>query len=225
MSAKILGAFCGLMGLLAGCGAAVDGALTQDELTTTRIVHPNEINKNGVINIGLNRDVSIPTTFPASPGNSGGYAMQTGAIDNQGLFAVSGLFAGTNVSQPPSGSAIYAGTFNLIEITDIEIADNPITGSPEINGERGLQSGDLTLVASFSDDWIRSTPGSELTVDGRLIGTDIVGIVQYNGIDGSLEGMAGGDQAIGAFHGEGNVGPGTADDYMFAGGFIADRAF
>ena len=138
-------------------------------------------------------------------------------IDGEGLFAVAGLFPGTSVTARPSGSASYSGVYNLIEIEDIAISDG------EINGRRTLQSGDLTLLANFGSNTIVSAPGSDLAVNGSMVGTDLNGTVRYNGVTGNLDGLVGGNQAIGAFHGEGNVGPGTQDDYMYAGGFIADR--
>ena len=216
MSAKMLSALCGALGLLAGCGTAVTDALTQDELTRTGFVEVPEINKNGLINIGLENDI-VTRAYRASPGNFGGYAFQTGGIDGEGLFAVAGLFPGTSVTRPPSGTASYFGEYNLIAIDNIAIRNG------EINGDRTLHTGDLVLLADFDNNAIFSAPGSDLAVNGAIDVTGINGTVRFNGVTGSLDGLVGGNQAIGAFHGEGNVGPGTDDDYMYAGGFIADR--
>lgn len=216
MSAKILSAFCGVMGLLAGCGAAVDPALTQNELTTTGFVRVPNISNSGVINIGLENDITT-RVVPTSPGSFSGYAIQTGAIPNEGLFAVAGLLPNSTVTTPPSGTASYSGAYSLIEINNINIAGGEIRGTP------ALRSEPLTLIANFANNKLVDDGGSNLQVNGTVNGTDIGGTVRYNGVQGNLDGLIGGNRAIGAFHGEGNVGPGTSDDYMYAGGFIANR--
>lgn len=216
MSAKILGALCGAMGLLAGCGAAVDPALTQDELTTTGFVRVPNISNSGVISIGLEDNVTTQV-YRTSLNSGSGYAIQTGAIPNEGLFAVAGLLPNTTVTNPPSGTASYNGTYNLIEINNINISGGEIRGTP------ALRSEPLTLIANFANDKLVDDGGSDLQVNGTVNGTDIGGTVTYNGVQGNLDGLIGSNRAIGAFHGEGNVGPGTSDDYMYAGGFIANR--
>ena len=214
MSAKILGMICGAMGLLAGCGAAVTDGLSQDQLTTTGFVNPSA---SGAINIGLENNITnVVERVPGLPNS--GYAIQTGAIADEGLFAVAGLLpAAIPTSRPSSGSVTYAGEYNLIEINDIDIVGDEIIGFPQ------LRSGNLDLTANFNNGTLQSQPGSGLTVNGTVNGADIGGTVIYNGVAGNLDGLIGGKVVVGAFHGEGNVGPGTQDDYMYAGGFIADR--
>ncbi len=217
MSAKILSVLCGAMGVLAGCGAAVTDPLTQDELTTTGFVRAPNISSSGAIDIGLENNVE--TRVARTSANSlSGYAFQTGAIPNEGLFAVAGLLPGTTVtSAPVTGTASYSGSYNLFEITNIGISGGQIRGTP------ALQTEPLTLIANFANDKLVDDGGSDLTVNGTVNGTDIGGTVTFNGVQGNLDGLIGGNRAIGAFHGEGNVGPGTDDDYMYAGGFIANR--
>jgi hypothetical protein len=217
MSAKILSVLCGAMALLAGCGAAVDGALTQDELTTTGFVRAPNISNSGVIDIGLENDVTTRVA-QTSPGSGSGYAFQTGAIPNEGLFAVAGLLPNTTVTAvPTSGFASYSGSYNLVQVSNINISGGEIQGTPELLTEP------LTLIANFANDKLVDDGGSDLQVNGTVNGTDIGGTVTFNGVQGNLDGLIGGNRAIGAFHGEGNVGPGTDDDYMYAGGFIANR--
>lgn len=214
MSAKILGALCGAMGLLAGCGAAVTDVPTQNELTTTRFVNPSAA---GAIDIGLVNNVRTQVE-ETSPGSGIGYAIQTGAIPGDGLFAVAGILPGTAsvLTPPPVGSASYFGSYNLVSISNINIAGGQITGTPTVHSEP------LTLIANFANDKLVDDGGSNLTVRGTVIGSDIGGLVIYNGVEGNLDGLIGGNGTVGVFHGEGNVGPGTQDDYMYAGGFIAD---
>jgi len=57
--------------------------------------------------------------------------------------------------------------------------------------------------------------GNRLSVDGRIDGTTLSGTVTYDGVAGSLRGLVGGNEAIGAFHGH-------DDNNVFAGGFIAN---
>jgi predicted ATP-dependent Lon-type protease len=211
-----MGALLAALSLLAACDAATTDPQTQNDLTTTGFVQVPNINKNGVIDIGLESDVNTQV-HRASAGNFGGYAFQTGAVANEGLYAVAGLFPGTSVTPRPAGAAIYSGQYNLMEISNIEL------NGGFINGDRALRAGNLTLLADFGSNTIVSAPGSALVVNGTANGTNIDGTVSYGGVTGALDGLVGGNQAIGVFHGEGNVGPGTADDYMYAGGFIADR--
>ena len=214
MSVRILSAVFGVAGLLAGCGTVVTEPLTQDELTTTLFATPSA---SGAIDIGLVNNVSnIDVRVPGLPNS--GYAIQTGAIPGEGLFAASGLLpADIPTFRPSSGFVTYAGEYRLIEINDIDIVGGEIRGIPQ------EQSGPLNLTADFTNNTLQSQSGSDLAVIGTVNGADINGSVIYNGVIGDLDGLIGGKVVVGAFHGEGNVGPGTADDYMYSGGFIADR--
>ena len=217
MSVKILSVLCGTVGLLAGCGTEGAVPLTQNQLTTTGFVGGSNISNSGVIDIGLQNNVNSRVAR-TSPFSGSGYAIQTGGIPNEGLFAVAGLLPNTTVSPTPiSGTASYTGSYNLIEINDIGISGGVIRGTPELRSEP------LTLIANFENDILVDDGGSDLAVNGTVNGSDIGGTVTYNGVQGNLDGLIGGNRAIGAFHGEGNVGPGTNDDYMYAGGFIANQ--
>lgn len=190
----------GVMLLLTACN-------TQDNLTTTRFATPSA---TGVINIGLQDAQSRVYTTPFD--SRSGYAFQIGQIPNEGLFAVAGLLPGSTVTAPPTGSASYSGTYNLVTVSGISMDNDSIGGFT-----RGY-SGDLTLLANFANGNVVSAPGSALTVDGTATGRNLSGTVTFEGVEGDLRGLIGGDNAIGAFHGEGND-----DTYMFAGGFIAGR--
>ena len=217
MSAKIISLLCGAMGLLAGCDAAATDPLTQNELTTTGFVRAPNISNTGFIDIGLQNDVTTRVA-QTSLGSGSGYAFQTGAIPNEGLFAVAGLLPNTTVTAvPTTGFASYSGSYNLVQVSNINISGGEIRGTPALLTEP------LTLIANFANDKLVDDGGSNLQVNGIVSGTDIGGTVTYNGVQGNLDGLIGGNRAIGAFHGEGNVGPGTQDDYMYAGGFIANR--
>ena len=213
MSVRIYGALFGAISLLSACDAAGTKIPTQDELTTTGFVLPSS---TGVINIGLQNNVNSRVA-QTSPGSGIGYAFQTGAIPDEGLFAVAGLLPNSTVTARPAGTASYTGTYNLIAVDNIDYSGGFITG------DQTLENGNLTLLANFASNTVFSAPGSDLAVTGVVNGNDITGSVAYNGVAGNLDGLIGGNRAIGAFHGEGNVGPGTDDDYMYAGGFIATR--
>ena len=216
MSVRIYGALFGAISLLSACDAAGTNTPTQDALTTTGFVAPSA---TGVINIGLEGFPlsRVAQTFP----NSGvGYAFQAGSIANEGLFAVAGVLPGTEsaLTLPPVGSATYSGTYNLVEVSNVSL------GSQSITGSQNLRSGTLDLAANFANNTLVSIGGGALSVNGRVeSGNEMTGTVSYGGVSGDLGGFIGGNRAIGAFHGEGNVGPGSDDDYMYAGGFIAAR--
>ena len=215
MSVRILSAFFGVAGLLAGCGTVVTEPLTQDELVTSGFA---VVSPTGAIDLGLDQvDVNKIIRF-----GQNGYAYQVGFDNTDGLFAVSGLLPTTSVTPTPTGTAIYQGNYQIAIVDNITL-DAP--GRPGIWGDPTIQKGPLTLLADFSDGSVQTPLGSALTVNGN-VDDDLGGLngnVQYGGVTGDLDMLIGGDQAIGAFHGEGNVGPGTDDDYMYAGGFIADR--
>jgi hypothetical protein len=202
MKIRRAGAAFGVMLLIAACGA------TQENLTTTRFVTPSP---TGAINIGLQDATS--RVYTTSTDSRSGFAFQTGQIENEGLFAVAGLLPGSTVTAAPSSSANYTGTYNLVAISGIALTDDSIYGF------RREESGSLTLQANFANGSVVSAPGSALSVNGTANGRDLSGTVSYNGISGALDGLIGGDRAIGAFHGEGND-----DTYMYAGGFIANRS-
>jgi hypothetical protein len=202
MKIRLAGAAFGVMLLFSGCGA------TQENLTTTRFVTPSP---TGAINIGLQDATS--RVYTTSTDSRSGFAFQTGQIENEGLFAVAGLLPGSTVTAAPSGSANYTGTYNLVAISGIALTDDSIYGF------RREESGSLALRANFGNGNVTSAPGSALIVNGNANGTVMRGTVTYQGVSGDLNGLIGGDRAIGAFHGEGND-----DTYMYAGGFIANRS-
>lgn len=215
MSVRTVGMLCGAMGLLSACDAAGVDTPTQDELTTTGFAQPSA---TGVINIGLEDNITSRVA-QTSAGSGIGYAFQTGAIPQEGLFAVAGLLPGTAASMTPrpSGTASYSGTYNLVEVENIDLGGGFITGDPT------LRSGNVTLISNFASGSIIDSGTSALSVNGTVNGANLGGTVTYNGVQGNLDGLIGGNRAIGAFHGEGNVGPGSEDDYMYAGGFITTR--
>ena len=219
MSVRIYGALFGAISLLSACDAAGTNTPTQDALTTTEFRIPNA---DGSFNVNF-RQSTLPQTYRTSSGSSSGYSFQAGSINEEGLFAVAGILPGSFVTDPPrTGTAAYVGTYNLVTIDDIRFQTNAATGEREIIGQPTLVAGNLTLLANFDDNRIYDNGAGSLDVEGTVNGKDIGGTVTYNGVQGNLDGLIGGNRAIGAFHGEGNVGPGTDDDYMYAGGFIAN---
>jgi len=137
-----------------------------------------------------------------------GYSYRVGNGTNTGFLGHAGMIPGSDVSAAPaSGAVSYAGTWEMAQITSIFVSGGMI------NGFTGTNSGSLTLTADFSSGAV-SGGGDGLTIDGALRGTDLSGTVTYQGVDGSLDGLVGGDGAVGAFHG-------NSGDIIYAGGFLA----
>ena len=161
-------------------------------------------------------DTSPRFTFTTLDGN--GFAAQTGSRNGEGLYAVAGTFQNEPVFAPVSGQVNYSGTYHILVIDDITLSGGYIS-APDVTEERGA----IELQAEFSTDTLQSVGNGPLVVNANLSGTQITGDVTFHGVPGSINGFASGNQAVAAVYGEGNVGPGNADDYMYAGEFIADR--
>lgn len=143
---------------------------------------------------------------------SNGFAHQTGVDADSGkLISEVGLLPTSSVSAlPTSGSAIYSGIYDVSGVTDADLSDDGlVTGQPYIG------SGSITLNASFNNGTLRGTSDDgDLVVRGTFDSKDLDGSVEYKGMDGDLDGLIGGDETIGIFHGE-------DDGEIFAGGFGA----
>ncbi len=139
-----------------------------------------------------------------------GYAYRVGT-NSDGALAQSGLTTGTSViAAGPSSVVSYTGSYEVARIRNIDVNNGFLTGQSDI------VSGGLVLNADFGAGTLTgSGGGGALTVNGTLSGQNIGGTVQYLGTTGQLTGLAGSDQAIGAFHGNG-------DTVVYGGGFIAD---
>ena len=159
--------------------------------------------------------------FSDETGN--GYGYQVGAVDEDGLQGFAGLVPGASVTAAPtSGAAVMTGQFELAAIKYI------ITNGTSVSGQSFLDRGDVSLNVDFANGRVTgggtgldgglvniALDNNELIVDGRFTGDRMTGTVTYDGVSGSLEGLAGSDEVIGSFHGH-------TDSALFAGGFIAN---
>ncbi len=184
---------------LSGCGI---GDAIQDRSTLSGFSTPNA---SGVISAGLTNTISGLDT----DGSGGGYAYQAGALSGEGLKAVAGIIPGTNVGALPiSGAATLTGTFEVVTITGIS------TSGDTISGIALTSSGALSLDVDFGNGTLTGSSGL-LSVDGNFSSANLNGTVTYNGVSGTLDGLVGGTQTVGVFHG-------NNFEAIYAGGFIVD---
>ncbi|MBB5722563.1 hypothetical protein FHS72_002189 [Loktanella ponticola] len=176
---------------------------TQDQATMSGFTSPSSTGR-------ISGDLSGNPVVPIIDEDGDGFSFTAGSVSGEGLKAVAGLVAGTDVSFRPSvGSASYDGVYALTYVDDISL-DNGY-----IRGERDATSGAITLTADFARGTLVSS-NSPVTVNGKLDGRDLSGTVSYRGVNGQLDGLVGGDKTVGAFHG-------NNANLIYAGGFIAYR--
>jgi len=146
----------------------------------------------------------------------------TGA-DFEGFRATAGIASGASVTAPQDGgNATLSGRFDLVTMQSITESGD------RISGVSFGDFGNLTLVADFVDDTLTGSStgfdagslntrlrNNPISVDGTISGTTLSGTVTYNGVTGPLQGLVGGNEAIGAFHG-------NSDSQIHAGGFIVN---
>lgn len=206
------------VGLLSGCDAT-------SLLAKTSFARPTN---SGNITMDLG---SSAKQYRNVDEDGDGYAFKVGAT-NKDLVAVSGVIPGSDPGpEVKEGNATYYGTYVLGGYSDVEIKGTKFKPKPMAD------AGTIVLKADFDkqtikgigtalsaedakavfDDDVKTDllQGATLKVDGKIGGAEISGKVVYNGVGGTLEGVVGEDQAIGAFHGKGQ---GT----VFAGGFSTE---
>lgn len=176
--------------------------------------------------------------------NGGGVAYLTGDkgynVFNSSIVALAGVMPQTRVSSPPpSGTVEMSGTY------EIAIAKEGVTntGSPSSNGGVYVKDGDtevfihkgtgssgtnvtpvltsrssgtINVAANFDRGTFagRSTNG-ELVVDGDLSGSSLSGEANFRGLNGTMKGLVGADEAVVAV-------AGGSSDVSYAGGFVAN---
>ncbi|MEJ6399021.1 hypothetical protein V8J84_13940 [Yoonia sp. 208BN28-4] len=142
----------------------------------------------------------------------GQYAYQTGFEQDVGMRVFAGLMPDAVVSGSVGGSAIFDARYQGSRTS--EIAITPATtpgGDPILTGTSGAFSGDITLTVDMAGTALTGSDGL-LAVNGQIDGQTLAGTVTYRGLDGSLTGLIGEDEAIGAFFA-------TSDTTIYAGGF------
>ena len=178
-------------------------------------------NSAGVLSKASSSQALTGQDFSGLTGN--GYGYQVGAVTNDGLQGFAGLVSGASVSVPTSTTATLSGEFEVAfidfiltssvgEVTGVASSDYGLIELQADFANGTLVGGGTGLDGGFTNFYLNE---NELTVDGRIDGTTLTGTVTYNGVSGSLQGLVGGNEAIGAFHGH-------TDNDVFAGGFIAN---
>lgn len=136
-------------------------------------------------------------------------AFTTGTNNTSGqVVAVSGIAPGATV-----GPAITGGTATYATEYGYQVVDDVIRTPGFIRGDRGIETGNLTLTADFNAGTLTGS-NSELTVNGTVNGTTVGGTVQadYNfggfgiagnqgSVSGPMNGQIGNTGVIAAFHG------------------------
>lgn len=178
---------------------------SQDSLTQSSFVTPSS---TGGINVGLTQTNTDGIVSPAGEG----FLFQTGVREGEGLEAVVGILPGTEVTfRPSEGSATYTGNYSIGTIRDIDASGGQIIGFP------GVEQGVLTISVDFASGAVEGQASNgQLFLTGGLVGRDLAGTVVYREVAGPLDGLVGGDQAFGVFHG-------NDADLIYAGGFVLDR--
>lgn len=184
---------------------ACSGVTSTSDVTNSGFVSASPF---GAINVGLTQTLTNGLTDD----DGEGFAFQTGDRIGAGFEAVSALIPGTDVTfRPSTGTGTYTGAYSVGVISDIAIVGDFVEGS-QLEG-----IGLLTLNVNFASGAVAGqSDDGLLTVDGGLSGRDLSGSVTFLDVPGTLDGLVGGDQAFGIFHGND---PGL----VYAGGFIADR--
>lgn len=197
------------LGLVAGCSNEGTSGVT------TGFAAPDA---SGAIP-GLDRTFVNNVITSSITGNA--FAYEVGAITEDGFHAYSGLVPGTAVTPPPStGQATYTGVFFVGFMGDLTTDDVSVTGIP------GEDTGSIVMDIDFAngamtaqgigidDNTDALLNGNAFEVTGTFSGTQMTGTATYNGVSGPMEGLMGGNEAIGVFHGESNT-------QLHAGGFGA----
>ena len=152
-----------------------------------------------------------------------GYAFDVGIAPDDGIRGWTGLIPDAAVTAQPGGSAEMSGGFNVAWAEIISASSNNVRTS-SVQRDRGT----VALVADFDAGTLRGArvprnirtptgilPENELRVPGQFAGEALTGTVTYNGVTGPLEGIIGGNEAVGVFHG-------TSRQFVHAGGFIVN---
>ena len=115
----------------------------------------------------------------------------------------------------------FASATNTMTMTGFyrvewEIYETATTNNIQLE-QQGKSGGNVTLVADINAGTFVGTSDqdSNLSVNGAFTGNDLSGTVTYRGVEGDLEGLIGGNEAVAAFHG-------NDARTVFAGGFIAN---
>lgn len=160
------------------------------------------------------------TSLRSEDRSGNGFAYTIGVTDDSFLgqgYPVINVLAGvlptSRVSDTPtSGTATFVGTYEAVHL-NLQFVDPEIS----IEDAKALyrEVGAISLDANFNAHTLTGHSG-ELVVDGTFSGAELAGTVTYEGFEGDLEGLMGGDGAVGVFVGEDL-------DEVLVGGFVVDE--
>jgi len=181
---------------------AVSACATADSRTNSAFQTPSNIGYLGqtLTNATRGNDISL---------TGDGYAYAVGEEINGDFAGYAGIVPTTSVTAPPVlGSATWSGTYNLAQITGIELSTNGL------QGYAASSTGAVSLTANFAaGSLIGSSTDLDLTVNGTFVGSNLSGSVSYRGLNGALTGLVGAGGAVGAFQG-------NSGTDLYAGGFM-----
>ncbi len=181
----------------------VSGCVTSGDPTTSAFRTPDSRSSRASIPVALANE----TNDRIYNSSYGGAAFTVGTND-EGAKAYAGVMPGSNGgARVTTGTATYSGSYEVTMIEDINVSNNFLTGRV------AEDDGAITLRADFDARTLRGRSGN-LSVDGRISGSDLSGDVTYRGVRGDLDGVIGDEAAVGAFHG-------SSSDLVYGGGFIA----
>lgn len=124
------------------------------------------------------------------------------------INAVAGIIPTTTVTDLGTGTLTFTGDYV------VRYEDDIVATTSGVIGDSDTERGTIELVANFDAGTLTGSEGN-LTVSGTFTDNDLDGAVDFRGMSGDLDGLIGGDKAVGVFHG-------NNDDTVFAGGFLVD---
>lgn len=181
---------------------AISACATADNQTHSSFQTPSNIGYLGTTLTNATRGSDITIA-------GDGYAYAVGAGSNTEFYGYAGIVPTTSVLAPPTaGGAIWSGTYNLAQVTGIELSAQGLQGYAAEN------IGALSLVADFAaGTLIGVSTDLDLVVNGTFAGSSLSGSASYRGLSGALTGLVGAVGAVGAFHG-------NSGTDLYAGGFM-----
>lgn len=140
---------------------------------------------------------------------AGSYSYQAGVLpDGGGFLAEVGIVPTVTISaQPVTGSTAFVGNYELGGVGNISLSGDLLFG------QVFTDTGSILISVDYDDNTLAGTSDNgRLVVDGTFNGSNLDGGVTYEGISGDLDGLVGGLEAVGIFHGKDN-------ETIYAGGF------
>ena len=117
-----------------------------------------------------------------------------------------------------TGTATFTGTASWVGSNSLFVRDGSVSGG---GFNYSVSDVPITLTADFTSGTLTgSTDSRDLSVNATLNGTRFFGGVPLGDLPGRLNGVAGANGDVAAFHGGGSTSNGN--NRVFAGGFSAN---